>query len=112
MGTISDICCYSNNKVNVEYLTLDNYFSTENMQPNRQGALQATSLPNIKQTTACKKGDVLVYHEGGCSGSAHAVLVTVGGSNAKITCHSSIQVDAAYTYMTSKPYYQWLHYPD
>ena len=59
-----------------------------------------------------KKGDVLVYHEGGCSGSAHAVLVTVGGSNAKITCHSSIQVDAAYTYMTSKPYYQWLHYPD
>ncbi|MBR0237144.1 MAG: restriction endonuclease subunit S [Thermoguttaceae bacterium] len=60
MGTISDICCYSNNKVNVEYLTLDNYFSTENMQPNRQGALQATSLPNIKQTTACKKGDVLV----------------------------------------------------
>ena len=30
------------------------------MQPNRQGAVQATTLPTIKQTTACKKGDVLI----------------------------------------------------
>ena len=56
-------------------------------------------------------GDVLVYYAGkDCSGYAHAVLVTVGGSNAKITCHSSVKVDAAYTYMTEKPYYRWLHY--
>jgi hypothetical protein len=33
----------------------------------------------------------------------------VGGSNPKITCHSSKQKDVSYTYMTSKPYYQWLH---
>ena len=57
-----------------------------------------------------QKGDVLIYHKGSCSDySAHAVLVTVGGSNPKITCHSSNQKDVSYTYMTSKPYYQWLH---
>ncbi len=57
-----------------------------------------------------QKGDVLIYHKGSCSDySAHAVLVTVGGSNPKITCHSSKQKDVSYTYMTSKPYYQWLH---
>ena len=60
MGTLSDICIYSKDKVNVAELTLDTYFSTENMQPNRQGVLQATTLPTIKQTTACKKGDTLI----------------------------------------------------
>ncbi len=59
-GTLSDICGYSKDKVNLENLTVDTYYSTENMQSNRQGAVQATTLPAIKQTTACKKGDVLV----------------------------------------------------
>jgi len=58
-----------------------------------------------------QKGDVLIYHSGSCgSTSAHATLVTVGGSNAKITCHSTNHRDISYTYMSgSKPYYQWLH---
>ena len=60
MGTLSEICGYSKDKVDIEDLTLDTYYSTENMQPNRQGAVQATTLPTIKQTTACKKGDVLI----------------------------------------------------
>ena len=59
-----------------------------------------------------QRGDVLVYFSDGCgSGSAHAVLVSQGGSNAKITCHSSIKIDEDYNYMAnSKPYYLWLHY--
>lgn len=60
MGTLSEICGYSKDKVDIDNLTLDSYYSTENMQPNRQGAVQATTLPTIKQTTACKKGDVLI----------------------------------------------------
>lgn len=61
-----------------------------------------------------KAGDVLIYHSGSCSSfQAHAVLVTQGGSNAKITCHSNEQLDISYTYMSgSKPYYQWLHFND
>ncbi|MEE0506395.1 MAG: restriction endonuclease subunit S [Ruminococcus callidus] len=59
-GSLSEICGYSKDKVNIEDLTLDTYYSTENMQPNRQGAIQATALPTIKQTIACKKGDVLI----------------------------------------------------
>ena len=60
IGTLSEICGYSKDKVDIEDLTLDTYYSTENMQPNRQGAVQATTLPTIKQTTACKKGNVLI----------------------------------------------------
>ena len=61
-----------------------------------------------------KAGDVLVYHSGSCSSfNAHAVIVTQGGSNAKITCHSNEQLDVSYKYMgTSKAYYQWIHYDD
>ena len=57
-------------------------------------------------------GDVLVYHAGSCdSYDAHAVIVTEGGSNPKITCHSNEQLDVSYTYMgSSKPYLEWLHY--
>lgn len=60
MGTLSEICGYSKDKIDIDNLTLDSYYSTENMHPNRQGAVQATTLPTIKQTTACKKGDVLI----------------------------------------------------
>ena len=58
-----------------------------------------------------EKGDVLVYHAGSCNDfTSHAVIVVEGGPNAKIACHSSQQYGKPYTYMTSKPYYQWLHY--
>ena len=61
-----------------------------------------------------KVGDVLIYHGSSCDDyTAHAVIVTQVGATPKITCHSSVQVDTAYTYMSnSKPYYQWLHYND
>ena len=59
-----------------------------------------------------KAGDVLIYHAKNCDNfSAHAVLITQGGSSPKITCHSSEKLDVSYTYMANeKPYYEWLHY--
>ena len=67
-----------------------------------------------KPPSNIKAGDVLIYHAGSCdSFDAHAVYVTEGGANPKITCHSSEQLDVSYTYMgTSKPYYEWLHFND
>lgn len=79
-GRLSDICQYSSDRIPVSELTISTYFSTENMQPNKAGAVDATSLPSITQTTRCHKGDVLisnirpyfkkilyVYAECGCS---------------------------------------------
>ena len=59
-----------------------------------------------------EQGDVLVYFSNaGCTGSAHAVLVTkVSGSSVKVTCHSSEQKDVNYNYLKdTKPYYKWIH---
>lgn len=111
-GTMSDICCYSNNKVNVEYLSLDNYFSTENMQPNRQGALQAASLPNVKQTTACKKGDVLVsnirpnfkkifYCFSDCGCSTDVLCFVPNNSELSTYLYSALYSDNFFDYMVA-----------
>lgn len=79
-GKLSDICIYSKDRIAVDELALDNYFSTENMLPNKVGANTAVSLPPTLQTTKCHIGDVLIsnirpyfkkilysYSEGGCS---------------------------------------------
>ena len=66
----------------------------------------------LKPPSNIQPGDVLVYFgSAGCTGSAHATLVTqVGGGTAKVTCHSNSKKDVDYTYLAgSKPYYKWLH---
>lgn len=59
-GILSDICIYSKDKIPVTSLNLSNYYSTENMLPEKAGAVDASSLPTITQTTKCKVGDVLI----------------------------------------------------
>ena len=79
-GTLADICSYSKNRIAVSELSLDNYYSTENMLPGKAGFIEATSLPTTPQTTRCNAGDVLISNirpyfkkivrcnsEGGCS---------------------------------------------
>lgn len=59
-GVLADICSYSSDRIPVSELSVSTYFSTENMQPNKTGSVDATSLPSITQTTGCHKGDVLI----------------------------------------------------
>lgn len=59
-GVLSDICKFSTDKVQISDLSVSTYYSTENMQPNKAGAVDASSLPSVSQTTRCRKGDVLV----------------------------------------------------
>lgn len=77
---LSDICTYSKEKVSVSELDVNTYFSTENMRPEKAGAVEASGLPTTVQTTACHIGDTLIsnirpyfkkivycYEECGCS---------------------------------------------
>ena len=59
-GVLADICHYSSDRIPVSELSPSTYYSTENMQPNKMGSVDATSLPSITQTTGCHKGDVLI----------------------------------------------------
>lgn len=60
VGRLEDICAYSNEKVAVGSLNEKSYFSTENMLPNKAGAEDASSLPQVEMTTSCMPFDVLV----------------------------------------------------
>ena len=79
-GRLDDICEYSKDKVLVSNISLSNYYSTENMLPEKAGAVEASNLPTAQKTTKCKAGDVLISNirpyfkkiaycssEGGCS---------------------------------------------
>lgn len=78
--SLSDICEYVKDKIDVGLLNKMTYISTENMLPNRGGLKPAVSLPDTKTTRAVCKGDVLVSNirpyfkkiwfatfDGGCS---------------------------------------------
>lgn len=78
--SLSDICEYVKDKIDVGLLNKMTYISTENMIPNRGGLKPAVSLPDTKTTRAFCKGDVLVSNirpyfkkiwfatfDGGCS---------------------------------------------
>lgn len=59
-GHLSDICAYSQRRIAVSSLSLESYYSTENMLPGKAGAVAASSLPSIMQTTGCMPGDILI----------------------------------------------------
>ena len=60
VGTLGGICTYSNKKIAISQLTNTSYYSTENMLPNKAGAMEASSLPQVEMTTGCLPYDVLV----------------------------------------------------
>jgi len=59
-GTLSDIACYSSDRIDVAELTHQNYVSTENMLESKNGITDATALPNVKTVPSYQKGQVLV----------------------------------------------------
>ena len=59
-GTLADICCYAKSRISVRELSCSNYYSTENMLPNKQGYTEATSLPTTELTPCCHPGNVLI----------------------------------------------------
>lgn len=60
VGTLGDICSYSDRKVAISSLDNKSYYSTENMLPNKAGAVESSSLPQCEMTTGCYPFDVLI----------------------------------------------------
>ena len=60
VGTLGDICSYSTKRISIDNLSPKTYYSTENMLPNKMGAVEASSLPQVGMTTGCEPFDVLV----------------------------------------------------
>ena len=59
-GKLKDICFYVKERISVSDLTVDNYYSTENLLTDKRGAVRASSLPQTTMTTKCVYGNILV----------------------------------------------------
>ena len=110
-GVLSDICHFSTEKVQISDLSVSTYYSTENMQPNKAGSVDASSLPSISQTTRCRKGNVLISNirpyfkkivyvteECGCSTD---VLCFVPQSNYSAFLFGTLYMDRFFDYMVA-----------
>ena len=111
-GVLSDICSYSKEKVDVSKLNVRTYFSTENMLPDKGGATAATSLPTIRQTTACHKGDTLIsnirpyfkkiiYCENECGCSTDVLCFTPLQSRYATYLFSTLYTDRFFAFMVA-----------
>lgn len=60
IGKLCDIADYSSEKIEINKLTPETYYSTENMLPSKGGIETATSLPSISQTTRCLPGETII----------------------------------------------------
>jgi len=91
VGIVSDLCSYSQKRIAIEELCLENYISTENMLQERGGVTIASNLPNASTTTSFEIGNILISNirpyfkkvwlanfDGGCSND---VLCLVPKSN-------------------------------
>ena len=57
---LASIAELSTSRMDGAQLTLENYISTENMLPHKQGVTKASSIPQLKTTPSFKAGHVLI----------------------------------------------------
>lgn len=111
-GILSDICDYSKDRISVSSLSVSNYYSTENMLPGKAGAVDASSLPTIAQTTKCKTGDVLisnirpyfrkiVYCQSDCGCSTDVLCFTPKSSTLSAYLFSTLYADRFFDFMVA-----------
>ena len=59
-GKLRDIAGYDNRRIAASNLTVETYFSTENMLTDRGGVVAAASIPQSGEVPLCEEGSVLV----------------------------------------------------
>ena len=111
-GHLSDICTYSQRRIDISSLSLESYYSTENMLPGKAGAVAASSLPSIEKTTGCKPGDILisnirpyfkkiVYSQSECDCSTDVLCFVPKEPNLSLFIFSTLYDDHFFNYMVA-----------
>ena len=111
-GILADICDYSKERIAISSLSVSNYYSTENMLPGKAGAVDASSLPTIAQTTKCTKGDVLisnirpyfrkiVYCQSDCGCSTDVLCFTPKSPKLSAYLFSTLYADRFFDFMVA-----------
>ena len=59
-GKLGDVCLYVTEKIDILNVDVDTYISTENMCPNKQGVVEASSIPENVKVTQYIQDDILL----------------------------------------------------
>ena len=107
---LAEICSYSKDRLPVSDLTVDDYYSTENMLPQKAGATTAPNLPATSQVIKCHAGDVLVsnirpyfkkilycYRDCGCSNDV--LCFTPKSQNMTMFLYATLYADRFFDFM-------------
>jgi len=111
-GVLADICDYAKDRIAVSTLSVSSYYSTENMLPGKAGAIDASGLPTITQTTKCKVGDVLisnirpyfkkiVYCQSDCGCSTDVLCFTPKSPELSAYLFSTLYADRFFDFMVA-----------
>lgn len=110
IGIVKDLCNYSNKRISITDLDLNNYISTENMLQDRNGVTMSNNLPNATNVTNFEIGNILISNirpyfkkiwlanfTGGCSND---VLCLVPKSNIpSLYLYQVLEKDAFFEYV-------------
>ena len=88
---LSDLCEIVKDRGSSANLSCGNYYSTENMLPNKAGVSPAASLPSDGKATVCKKGDVLISNIRPYFKKIH-YCSELSGCSADVLCFRSKQI--------------------
>ena len=88
VGKLGDLCKYSSEKISVKELKNYNYYSTENILPNKQGVISATKLPEVDKVIKCDPGDTVISNIRPYFKKIYYCSEDVAGCSADVLCFS------------------------
>ena len=95
---LSDVGSFSDERISIEQVTVDNYVSTENMVPNKGGVIQASSLPDAKKVSKYNPRDILLSNIRPYFKKIWFANCTGGCSNDVLVVHPKYGIDAKFLY--------------
>ena len=107
---LSELCEIVKDRDSSNDLTLENYFSTENMLPNKAGVVPAAAMPSDGKVTRCNDGDVLVSNIRPYFKKIH-YCDCVSGCSADVLCFRSIRKELSpylYSILRSDEFFDYL----
>lgn len=110
--SLSDISFYKKEKISTTSINTKNYFSTENLLPGKEGAIEASNLPATTQVTKCQVGDVLIsnirpyfkkilYCMAECGCSADVLCFSPKKQELSAYLYSSLYSDSFFNFMVA-----------
>lgn len=57
---LCDVCSFSKERISASEIDSSNYYSTENILPNKAGVTSPSSIPQSGNVTKCKRGDTII----------------------------------------------------